>query len=232
MASLAAEHSEVCRAAVLQRSMAHGACRYTVYAFALQGQKQNTSRRDLLLTIQAASQKQWEDSKIFDAAPPAEGNNAKRLLSLLPTKHDSCCLRQTMQQVVAPAAMITSVLTAAGEACPEGKFFGNFPYPYMNGMLHLGHAFSLSKVRLRLQLCSALQHWCMAQSSPSCRLTDRLWAMCSWSSLLRIIVCAARGFSFLRASTVLACPSRCVGTWCGRNRGELAPSIMPFLIQW
>ncbi|KAL2936614.1 Leucine--tRNA ligase cytoplasmic [Bienertia sinuspersici] len=26
------------------------------------------------------------------------------------------------------------------------KFFGNFPFPYMNGYLHLGHAFSLSKV--------------------------------------------------------------------------------------
>lgn len=28
----------------------------------------------------------------------------------------------------------------------EEKFFGNFPYPYMNGLLHLGHAFSLSKL--------------------------------------------------------------------------------------
>ncbi|KAG6522920.1 hypothetical protein ZIOFF_020076 [Zingiber officinale] len=26
------------------------------------------------------------------------------------------------------------------------KFFGNFPYPYMNGMLHLGHAFTISKL--------------------------------------------------------------------------------------
>lgn len=26
------------------------------------------------------------------------------------------------------------------------KFFGTFPYPYMNGLLHLGHAFSLSKL--------------------------------------------------------------------------------------
>ena len=27
----------------------------------------------------------------------------------------------------------------------KSKFFLNFPYPYMNGRLHLGHAFSLTK---------------------------------------------------------------------------------------
>jgi leucyl-tRNA synthetase len=32
----------------------------------------------------------------------------------------------------------------AGEPAPE-KFFVTFPYPYMNGMLHLGHGFSMSK---------------------------------------------------------------------------------------
>lgn len=26
------------------------------------------------------------------------------------------------------------------------KYTGNFPYPYMNGLLHLGHAFTISKV--------------------------------------------------------------------------------------
>ncbi|KAJ4792022.1 Leucine--tRNA ligase [Rhynchospora pubera] len=31
-------------------------------------------------------------------------------------------------------------------ARPGDKFFGNFPYPYMNGLLHLGHAFTLSKL--------------------------------------------------------------------------------------
>jgi leucyl-tRNA synthetase len=31
------------------------------------------------------------------------------------------------------------------------KYFGNFPYPYMNGLLHLGHAFSLSKVEFATQ---------------------------------------------------------------------------------
>ncbi|XP_055960534.1 leucine--tRNA ligase, cytoplasmic-like [Mercurialis annua] len=29
---------------------------------------------------------------------------------------------------------------------PDEKFFGNFPFPYMNGFLHLGHEFSLSKL--------------------------------------------------------------------------------------
>ncbi|KAJ1634125.1 hypothetical protein T492DRAFT_521779 [Pavlovales sp. CCMP2436] len=32
-----------------------------------------------------------------------------------------------------------------GEEEGEGKFFVTFPYPYMNGKLHLGHAFSLTK---------------------------------------------------------------------------------------
>lgn len=33
-----------------------------------------------------------------------------------------------------------------GLGTADEKFFGNFPYPYMNGLLHLGHAFSLSKL--------------------------------------------------------------------------------------
>ncbi|KAF5826962.1 hypothetical protein DUNSADRAFT_1660 [Dunaliella salina] len=35
---------------------------------------------------------------------------------------------------------------APGQEDCQGKYFGNFPYPYMNGVLHLGHAFSLSKL--------------------------------------------------------------------------------------
>lgn len=36
--------------------------------------------------------------------------------------------------------------TGEHERTRARKFFGTFPYPYMNGMLHLGHAFSLSKL--------------------------------------------------------------------------------------
>mmetsp|Transcript_17368 Transcript_17368/g.48365 ORF Transcript_17368/g.48365 Transcript_17368/m.48365 type:complete len:1080 (-) Transcript_17368:364-3603(-) len=46
------------------------------------------------------------------------------------------------------------------DAPPEGeekpKYFGNFPYPYMNGMLHLGHAFTLSK----LEFATAFHRLC------------------------------------------------------------------------
>ena len=34
---------------------------------------------------------------------------------------------------------------------PEEKYLATFPYPYMNGVLHLGHAFTLSKVDFECQ---------------------------------------------------------------------------------
>jgi len=36
------------------------------------------------------------------------------------------------------------------------KFFATFPYPYMNGCLHLGHVFSLSKCEVCIPICSIL----------------------------------------------------------------------------
>ncbi|KAJ3694012.1 hypothetical protein LUZ60_009492 [Juncus effusus] len=43
-----------------------------------------------------------------------------------------------------------------GPAKEGEKFFGNFPYPYMNGLLHLGHGFTLSK----LEFASAFHRLC------------------------------------------------------------------------
>lgn len=36
------------------------------------------------------------------------------------------------------------------DGSPKEKFMVTFPYPYMNGRLHLGHAYSMSKVCVRI----------------------------------------------------------------------------------
>lgn len=43
-------------------------------------------------------------------------------------------------------ARVFEIEAPSASAQPGDKFFGNFPFPYMNGALHLGHAFSFSKL--------------------------------------------------------------------------------------
>lgn len=40
-----------------------------------------------------------------------------------------------------------------GEKDIDGKFMATFPYPYMNGRIHIGHSFSLSK----LEVCALVK---------------------------------------------------------------------------
>lgn len=55
-------------------------------------------------------------------------------------------LQEKAQTLWAENKVFEADAPAGALGTPDEKFFGNFPYPYMNGLLHLGHAFSLSKL--------------------------------------------------------------------------------------
>ncbi|KAI1119890.1 hypothetical protein F5Y10DRAFT_259415 [Nemania abortiva] len=79
-------------------------------------QLENTEKRDVLVKIERRFQKQWADDHVFDAAAPSI---------------DSVPL-----DAVSPEEL----------RAQQPKFFGTVAYPYMNGSLHVGHGFTISKV--------------------------------------------------------------------------------------
>ena len=110
----------------------------------MQGQA-STARRDELLRYQKEAQKRWQEDKLFEVNAPAEGKKTPPAVFIITLTF----LCKPSSKSAAPWHKLStqhSPLRHAGETWDAGKFFGNFPYPYMNGMLHLGHAFSLSKV--------------------------------------------------------------------------------------
>jgi hypothetical protein len=101
-------------------------------------QEVGSGRRDELLRLQEAAQAKWDRLRVFEANAPAEGF----VLHNRPEQR----LNSSRQSFAHYSRSSILMCFPTGEPAQE-KFFGNFPYPYMNGLLHLGHAFSLSKVR-------------------------------------------------------------------------------------
>lgn len=75
-----------------------------------------TEKRDTLIAIEKKYQKQWKQSRIFESDAPS---TAEIPLHSIPAAE----LRETFP-----------------------KYFGTTAYPYMNGTLHAGHAFTISKL--------------------------------------------------------------------------------------
>ncbi|OIW27799.1 leucyl-tRNA synthetase [Coniochaeta ligniaria NRRL 30616] len=75
-----------------------------------------TEKRDALISIEKKYQQQWEEDRVFQPDAPS--------ISDIPLHS----------------------ITAAELREKYPKFFGTIAYPYMNGRLHVGHAFSVSKI--------------------------------------------------------------------------------------
>ena len=67
-------------------------------------------------------------------------------LKSLEKQYQALWASQRLFEVNAPSLPQTAHLTPAQLQETFPKWFGNFPYPYMTGPLHLGHAFTISKV--------------------------------------------------------------------------------------
>jgi leucyl-tRNA synthetase len=67
-------------------------------------------------------------------------------LKALEKKYQQRWESQRIFQVSAPSPSELQGLSKAEIMEKFPKWFGNFPYPYMNGSLHLGHAFTISKI--------------------------------------------------------------------------------------
>ncbi|KKY24094.1 putative leucyl-trna synthetase [Phaeomoniella chlamydospora] len=79
-------------------------------------QLQNTEKRDTLIRIEKKYQTKWQEEGVFQVDAP----------SLDEIPYGSITDEKLREQVP--------------------KYFGTFAYPYMNGTLHVGHSFTISKV--------------------------------------------------------------------------------------
>ncbi|KZZ97013.1 leucyl-tRNA synthetase, cytoplasmic [Ascosphaera apis ARSEF 7405] len=79
-------------------------------------QLENTEKRDTLIAIEKKYQKKWQEDKVFEVNAPSTEEVPLHSIS------------------------------AAELREKQPKFFGTFAYPYMNGTLHAGHTFTISKL--------------------------------------------------------------------------------------
>ncbi|WVF70246.1 leucine-tRNA ligase [Kwoniella sp. CBS 6097] len=84
---------------------------------------EKTDKRDYLIAFEQPAQSGWKSAKAFEANPPPLPEGVKSYA-------DFFASGQSMEELQ--------------KKYP--KWFGTFPYAYMNGSLHLGHAFTISKI--------------------------------------------------------------------------------------
>ncbi|GAA5982156.1 hypothetical protein JCM11641_000605 [Rhodosporidiobolus odoratus] len=82
---------------------------------------QNTAKRDFLVALENKAQKRWNSEKLFEQNSPYSTGEAE-----IPTEDFAKHAEELRKKYP--------------------KVLATMPYPYMNGSLHLGHGFTISKI--------------------------------------------------------------------------------------
>lgn len=104
----------------------------------------NTAKRDFLIALEQKAQKRWSDEKLFEQDSPYASGEAP-----IPTEGfamDAAALREKYPKVLAtmPYPVRPFLFPPFPPSCR--RWLMKDLHQYMNGSLHLGHGFTISKI--------------------------------------------------------------------------------------